>query len=103
MEKTALQQLPARYLLCHAYGHGWDPIGGLMLEGGVQEDEFECECGTRKYETWHRRTKRTLGHRYTWPDGYRLGYRVTREEAKEELRRREDFQKELQEAREATD
>jgi hypothetical protein len=75
------------YLICLGYGHRWENAGGLVLEGGLQEDEFRCRCKTRRYDTWHIRTRKTVGRlKYTRPPEYRLGYRVTREDAKQVLR-----------------
>lgn len=100
MEKTTLESLPALYLWCYAYGHSWDSNGGVMLAGGWQEDEFRCDCGTTKREVWSVRTRETFGRAtYKHPKGYRLGYRITRENAKQEIRRRDNFKQELIDAR----
>ncbi len=95
---STLNDLPALFLLCYAYGHRWDHAGGQMLEGGMQEDQFDCQCGGHKWEVWNVKTKRTWGRpRYARPAGYSLGYRITREDAKQALRQQgwDDFKMEL--------
>lgn len=87
---SLLANYPALFLFCRAYGHNWDPRGGQMLTGGLQEDEFACACGCRKYEIWNIRTKHTWGKpKIEYPEGYRLGFPLTREDAKMEARERE--------------
>lgn len=76
------------YVVCLAYGHWWQHIGGLMLQGSIQEDAYDCRCDAKRYEQWHVRTRKTVRQRWTRPDSYKLGYRVTREDAKQYIRER---------------
>lgn len=89
MRGAGLAGLSARQLLCYAYGHRWVPAGQTEPGGGLVEDEFRCGCGCRKWELWTQRTRVSWGRaRYYRPDSYKLGHRVTREDAKQEMRAR---------------
>jgi hypothetical protein len=95
--KTGLEKLGDVEVLCLALGHQWEHDGGLMLQGNVQEDTYMCRrtyrkpgtCGTEKRELWSRKTLKTTRRAvYKYLESYRVGYRVTREDAKQEARAR---------------
>ena len=95
--KTGLDKLGDVEVLCLALGHQWEHDGGLMLKGRIQEDLYLCRrtyrksggCGTEKRELWSRKSLHTVRRAvYRYLDSYRVGYRVTREDAKVEARAR---------------
>ena len=95
--KTGLEKLGDTEVLCLALGHQWEGEGGVMLLGNIQEDLYLCRrayrgkggCGTEKRELWSRKSLQTTRRAvYRYLDSYKVGYRVTREDAKQEARAR---------------
>lgn len=89
MSKTGLEGLSPLHLLCYAYGHRWMFYSQDGVKAGLVTDRFMCQCGNSKFETWTKKTRVSWGRAwYRYVPGYQLGYRVTREDAKQEIRRR---------------
>ena len=98
MSVKQLEHLPINYLFCRTFGHRWDefiPVGMRRPTWGFRISLLCTSCSAERHDNIDSLGR--VGHRaYHYPDGYYLGYRVKRNEARlayNKARRKRDLVK----------
>jgi hypothetical protein len=89
--EAMLENYPTQFLRCRTFGHEWEefvPVGKKVPIAGFQFALLCVSCGTERYDTLN-----TLGalmfRQYVKPEGYYLGFPLSRSEARQEYKDRE--------------
>lgn len=86
--RRALSAAPEDYIWCRTFGHSWDAWhSDRTPEFGYYESVYCGRCGTERHFTISG-LGTVISRRYVYPEDYSLGFKLSRVEARREMRKR---------------